>query len=419
MTVVVDRSAPGVRVLVAEDEHTPAKPIDFAERIQSFAFEDSDRKADKLTLQLNNHDLALFEREQPLGGAVLEVSWGYPGHMAPPRRVVVQKIKGFTTLTVEGHALSALMHREAKSRRFGNARRSDVARMIAAQHGYEGTFLHVEDTEVVYDHVVQAAETDARFLRRLAAREGYEFFVDGTGLHFHPRRFESPPPRALHYHNDPGPGELTELSVESDLFRRAGKVTVKGRDPLRKSTIEQSASSESTDRATLAETVEVVDGDTGETRLETRNASASVQPSSASTDKEAKRQADARFVLAERKALKLSGRMVGDPSMHAKSVIELRGVPPMIAGKYYATTVRHRIDGSGYSSELQLIRDGFGPGQRRPQGGDRNQGQVRQDAELTQVEVVDGDTGETRIEYRRDGRPVGTEDPEAQVSRAS
>jgi hypothetical protein len=32
---------------------------------------------------------------------------------------------------------------------------------------------------------------------------------------------------------------------------------------------------------------------------------------------------------------------------------------------------------------------------------------------MTQVEVVDPETGATRIEYRRDGRPVGAGDPEA------
>jgi hypothetical protein len=45
---------------------------------------------------------------------------------------------------------------------------------MAAEHGYEGEFLDVEDTGEVLDTISQSAETDARFLRRLAAREEYE-----------------------------------------------------------------------------------------------------------------------------------------------------------------------------------------------------------------------------------------------------
>lgn len=413
MTIVSQRSAPGVRVSLAATPTGGATATSGLEgRILSLVFEDNDRKADKATLTVDNRDLQLFERAELLGGGVLEVSWGYPGRMSPPRRVVVQKVTGLSPLTIEGHALSALMHRQEASRRFEQMKRSDVALKVAQEHGYEGSFVHIDDTEVVFDVIAQAGETDARLLKRLAAQEDFEFWVDDTGLHFHPRRFESPPPRVLHWHNDPGQGDFVSLRVESNLHRRAGKVTVKGRDPLSKETIEQSATSDDTPRATLAETIEVVDGDTGETQLEVRNASAVVRPTPATTAAEAKRQARAGFVRGERATLKLSGRVVGDPSLRAKQVVELRGLPTRLAGKYYLTTVRHRVDGSGYACDLQMVRDGFGPAQARAQGGTRNQGEVRQDAELTQVEVVDPDSGGTRIEYRREGRPVGGDDPE-------
>ena len=91
----------------------------------------TERKADKVSIQLDNFDLSLFDREDLMGGATLEVSWGYPGNMAVPRRVVVKKLKGFATLTVEGQATSVLMNREAKTRSWENVTRSEVARQIA------------------------------------------------------------------------------------------------------------------------------------------------------------------------------------------------------------------------------------------------------------------------------------------------
>ena len=94
-------------------------------------------------------------------------------HLDVYKRQVVKKLKGFQTLTIEGQATSVLMNREAKTRSWANKSRADVVREIAAEHGYEGEFLDVEDTGEVLDTISQSAETDARFLRRLAAREEY------------------------------------------------------------------------------------------------------------------------------------------------------------------------------------------------------------------------------------------------------
>ncbi len=420
MSAPTDRSAPGVRITVLPDERAASgEPLDLDGRIVGFTFEDAERKADKLSLQLDNFDLALFEREDLMGGAVLEVSWGYPGNMAPPRRVVVKKLKGFTTLTVEGQALSVLMNREAKTRRWENVRRSEVVRQIAAEYGYEGEFLDVQDTEEVFDVVNQAAETDARFLRRLAAREEFEFYVDGGGLHWKEREQSAAPTHVLTWYADPGRGDVLSVNVESDLVRRAGRVTVRGRDPMRRATIESTASNETADRSTLGEVVEVVDPETGETSLQRRNATATVHPTSASTEGRARRESAARFRRAERATVKLSMRVVGDPTLHAKSIVEVRGISPLLSGKYYVTDVKHVISSSGYVCELKLTRDGTGRlacRLAREQRGERNRSRPRRDGELTQVEVVDPETGATRIEYRRDGRPIGHEDPEAGMS---
>lgn len=70
-----NRSAPGVRLTLFKDEKaTTGEPLDFGTRLLSFAFEDCEEKADKLTLTLDNFDLGLFDRGELMAGAVLEVS---------------------------------------------------------------------------------------------------------------------------------------------------------------------------------------------------------------------------------------------------------------------------------------------------------------------------------------------------------
>ncbi len=54
--------------------------------------------------------------------------------------------------------------------------------------------------------------------------------------------------------------------------------------------------------------------------------------------------------------------------------------------------------------------------QAQPQGGERNRTAPAAGGELTSVEVVDPASGASHVEYRRDGRPLGAEDPEARMS---
>jgi phage protein D len=245
----VDRSAPGVRVTSIADPHASAgASVELGVRILSFAYEESDVRVDKVSLELDNFDGALFDRAELLGGALLEVSWGYPGNMAPPRRVVVAKLKGFTTLTVEAHGLAHLWNDKARAMRWTNVTRSDVARAVAADHGYEGSFAIIDDTGERFDVINQAAETDAWFLRRLAAKEHFLFAIDAAGFHFHARKQTDAPERVLTYYADLARGDIQRVSVESDLTRRTGTVIVRGRDPMRKTTVEAKSDADTAQR---------------------------------------------------------------------------------------------------------------------------------------------------------------------------
>jgi len=109
-------------------------------------------------------------------------------------------------------------------------------------------------------------------------------------------------------------------------------------------------------------------------------------------------------------------KVVGDPTLHAKSIVEVRGISGLLSGKYYVTDVKHIIASSGYVCDLKLTRDGGGRRARklaRQQQGEHNTSSPRNDSQPTQVEVVDPETGQTQIEYRQDGRRIGYEDPES------
>jgi hypothetical protein len=185
-------------------------------------------------------------------------------------------------------------------------------------------------------------------------------------------------------------------------------------------------SSEERKRSTLADVIEVVDPKTGTTSVLKRNATATVAPTSAPTKNASNREANARFVRAEREAVKLSLQVVGDPTIAAKTVVEVRGISPLLSGKYYITEAKHSVSSSGYVCDLKLKRDGKGKASgggsggasaqgTKPQTGDHNSSTPKEAGKKKEVEKVNPETGETYTEYQDDAN--GSSDPEARPSK--
>ena len=395
------RSEPTFFVKVAP-EGAGVEHVDLSERVLSFVYEDSEKKADKLVLSVDNWDLSNFDDPVWKKGNLLEVSWGYPGDMTPARQVVIQKVTGFQTLNVEGHAKSVLMNKVARCRTFENVRRSDVVKQLALENGYGADLQDVEDTEHVLPVVTQARMTDAQLLRRLADREGFEFYVDFDGLHFHQRRLGQKPIRALRWYTAPEVGEVLSLNIENDVTAKPGAVSVRGRDPIAKTDIDQHGTNAETKRDSLAPVIELVDPETGATRLERRNVSEAVHSTAEHSDGTAKREADARYRKAQHSTVELKATVLGDPSLLAKTVVELQGISQRLSGKYYVKEAKHKIDGSGYTVELRCLRDGTGEVGGAPSKGKPNPSTAADNdpGALRPVEVVDPQTGQTHLEYR-------------------
>ncbi len=240
--------------------------VDLSERVLSFTFEDSEKKADKLVLTVDNWDLANFDDPVWKKGNILEVSWGYSGEMAPARECVIQKVTGFQQLSVEAHAKSVLMNKLARCRTFENKKRSDVAREVAEENGYGGQLQDIEDSGEVLPLITQARMTDAQFLRQLATREGFEFYVDFDGLHFHQRRLGQRPVRVFRWYTAPEVGEVIAINIENDVTAKPGAVRVRGRDPLTRRDIDERGSNATPTRDSLPPVIEIVHPETGSTR---------------------------------------------------------------------------------------------------------------------------------------------------------
>lgn len=399
-----DRIAPVFYVRASQDgaggSSTRIDPFDM--RVLSFKYEDEESKADRVTFTLDNFDLSFFDDPAFKHGMLLDVSWGYPGRMSPTRQCVVQSIKGGKTLTVTALAKSILMAKKVRARTFTNVRYSDIARTLATENGYGPESIVIEDTSIVYDTVAQARLSDAQFLRRLADKIGFEFFVDHEGLHFHPRRVEQAPLKTLIYYIDQAGGDIVDFSIDNDLTKPRGRHRRQGRDALNRTEIDEEASNETdTNRPTLAPVNAVpaprqtarrgaavtFDRDTSAptmSSVDDRAASEDVSCTSAQDAGTAAQEARGRNRKARQSAVQMKVTIVGDPYIVAKRVLLIEGMGVRLSGRYYIKRIVNTV-GKSFTQELELISDGHSghrrrsgiadlelPGEEQPNTGVRN-----------------------------------------------
>jgi len=393
------RDGPVVNIAVREGDGGDGR-VDLGDRLISFEFEDNARKADKCVITLDNFDLRFLDDPTWRRGQQLEVSWGYPGNMATPQRVIVKRVSGGIVLRVEGIARSVLLNQKKKRRAFNNVTRADVVREVAREYGFSGSTLFIEDTDEQFETINQRNETDAAFLKRLAKKEDFIFYVDAEGLHWESEPFDGKPTHVLTYYTDQGRGDIISFNLDTDLFKSPGKVTVKGRDHKTKKPFEVTADDNETKRTDLGDELEVVDERTGATSIQKRMAHETTVHSSAKDEKEAKREANARFRKASRKRMKLKLQVVGDPTLTAKRVIEVGGLGDYVSGKYFVTMTKHKIQG-GYTQDLALKKGSPAkvPGGAPKSAADKNRAKASKD-QTEMFEKIDERTGASTFHRR-------------------
>ncbi len=359
-----DRSAPRIFLRAAPSgTGGEALRVDLAARLLSMQYDDEERRADKLTLALDNYDLALYDDPAFRKGMELEVAWGYAGNMTPVRTVVVTSIKGALTVNVEANARSLLLNTVTRNRRFEHMRRSDIVRQIANEAGYtQEDVLDIEETPNVLESVQQARLTDAQFVRRLANLEGFQFFVDQTGFHFHRRRVGQAPTKTLVWFVDRS-GTITDFNIDNDITARPtpGRTRLRGRDSLARADIDvHGDDAQDAGRPTLSTVREVIDPESGRARIEASVGAEETLPTSAGDAATAQREATGRFRRQEQTAVRLSLDCIGDPGLLAKTVVEVQGLGRRLSQRYYVKKASTKIDGGGYMVKLTTISDGSG-----------------------------------------------------------
>lgn len=343
-------------VYVSPPGSTYEERVDTSNRIISLSYEDVEDKADKLTLTVDNYDLTQLGNPVWQPGNNIHFQFGYPGAMSQRRTAKIAKVKGFSQLTVEalGAELS-LSLRPRPDAYWENVTRSEVVREILVFHGAQESQLHIQETTKVFDQISQGPLNDLQLIRKLAALEGFWFYADFDGYHFHPRNLKQAPIRTLRYFSDPGRGDI-EAGITMEDNRAPGKpgaVKIAHRDPSTKTTTVMTVTSGSENALASESTVYGTDANPA-----LGLGKEHVMASSGKTLEEAIKEAESIVAAQQQKGIILTVPIRGDAGFLAKSVMRIENIGPWLSGEFYVTSAKHDLS-SGYRTTLKVRSEGY------------------------------------------------------------
>jgi phage protein D len=288
----------------------------------------------------------------------LRIDAGYPGAVETIVDGFITNLEMLLGSQGEGHLELSGMDRSAaldvadKQLAWANKADSDIAREIFSAYGLQAD---VEPTAAVHAEAtstVLQSETDIRFLRRLAARNGFECRVRGETASFRAPNLQEPPqkPLAVAFGQETN---LVDLTVRVDATP-PDVAEIRRVDPIEKRE----------ETKALTETPRRLLGRTPLARLRGTQPAADVlvrrHAAISIADMEARLSgayvsAD-RFVVADGQVDPRAYRAV----LRSGRLVTIKGAGEAFSGLYYVRRVRHTFTTEGYTQSFSAHRNALG-----------------------------------------------------------
>lgn len=248
-----------------------------------------------------------------------------------------------TILNVRGFDFSHRLNHGTHIRTFQNSKDSDIVSTMAGEAGLTAS---VEATSTVWDYVMQYNQTNMAFLRQLARRNNYKFYVDkDKKLQFKKAATTVGSAITLTYGQN-----LLGFYPRMTLTEQVTEVTVRGWDVATKEAVVGTAST-----ASYLQTIG------GEQKGGTAYKSATTKDAKHyevihTTLDQTQANALAQAVLDELNAdyIEADGLCMGDAQLLPGGTIKIEKVNTQFAGTYKLSMVRHIFNRSGFRTEFTI-----------------------------------------------------------------
>ena len=258
------------------------------------------------------------------------------------------------SLEIWGMDRSVLMDREEKLQDWPNKKDSDIAMALFQRYGFTP---QVEDTQVIHDETISTIiqrETDIRFLRRLALRNGYECYIEGSTGYFRSPQIGAPPQPTLAAHFG-GETNLLKFDLEVDALAPAN-VAMCAVDRLTKQVLRTQASS--SQQAVLGATASagLLPGGMSPGLVYVGQSAATGNPEMTFLCQGLYHLGDW-FVTAE-------GEITANEYAHVlrpRATVNIKGIGEAYSGTYYVSHVTHVFTSEGYIQRFRAKRNALMP----------------------------------------------------------
>ena len=221
-------------------------PKDISSHIESFSYEEDEKKMDELKITIADGDLSFVDNDLLQEGKEVRVKWGYAGNLSEIRTCTIKEID--YSFNEDGVIRMEILAYDKRHRMTGRASRqcwkdkklSEIVKDIANKHNFKAV-IEVED-DMLYDFLSQGAKNDLVFLKELAEDAGGAIWVVNDELYFKPNKIEEPVYKFAYKQDQDG--YLLSFRIASKTERNKGrrkKTTVSGIDPLKKEVIKEEA----------------------------------------------------------------------------------------------------------------------------------------------------------------------------------
>jgi phage protein D len=301
---------------------------------------------------IDDQDLVLWKRVSIVGGYPEDNATLIDGFVTHVKVSLSGPESAESFIELTGMDGSALMNLEEKQVAWPNKKDSDIAQQIFASYGFSS---QVEDTQLVHDEktaTILQSESDIRFLRRLAARNGFECYVQNNRGFFRNPNLSDPPQKllAIQFGDETN---LASLSVEQDGTPPT-EIEMRRIDPLAKAEDKESLADLPRRRLGKQTLKDLRVGvPSGRRLLKQRAAAGTLEMQS---DLRAGYDAADSF-------LRLSGEVDARAYravLRAKRLVTVKGAGATYSGLYYVTRVRHHFTTEGYTQTFEARRSGTG-----------------------------------------------------------
>jgi phage protein D len=343
---------------------------------------EDDRQADSVSITVP--DPRMLYSDSLIEGSEAEIDMGYagPGQHALMLRAVITKVEqsypesGIPALNLKGEDKSILMGLEERKQVWRDRKVTDIVRTVARSYRFKVT-AQLSPDKVPSRAIVQDGKTDLAFLQELAGQYHAKCFVEldkaaKEVLYFIPERrvvtLNRPGELVLAYRTGPASNLLSfSPSFDSSYIDRQKEIADFDRQGRKVKTQDKPPASVviwDLDEQLLAAANERDKGlirqlySSGAARK--RDLGRKLAAKRATVGRAAADSDDLESTNDTLESLRLgmtaSGTTVGNIWLRAKSAVHVAGVHARFRGRWYVSSVTHKVEGGAYTTDFKCVR---------------------------------------------------------------